>query len=91
VREVGKVLEIPDTTLDRVAKLLSHYDDIDRDTLGQAGFDPENVTHQHLARLASEIQDFPRHLSIHPGGFLLGHKPVRNLVPIENATMPAAR
>jgi len=87
VREVGKALSVPDTTLDRVAKLLSHYDDLDNDTLGQAGFDPENTTHQHLARLSSEIQDFPRHLSIHPGGFLLGHKSVRDLVPIENATM----
>jgi len=25
--------------------------------------------------LASELLDFPRHLSIHPGGFLLGHEP----------------
>jgi error-prone DNA polymerase len=88
IREVGKVLEVPDTTLDRVARLLSHYDDITRETLERAGFDPENSVHQHLARLAEEIQDFPRHLSIHPGGFLLGHKPVRRLVPIENATMP---
>jgi error-prone DNA polymerase len=32
--------------------------------------------------------DFPRHLSIHPGGFLLGHEPVHDLVPIENAAMP---
>jgi len=87
LREVGKALSVPDTTLDRVAKLLSHYGDIDNDTLGQAGFDPENTTHQHLARLSAEIQDFPRHLSIHPGGFLLGHKPVCDLVPIENATM----
>ena len=30
----------------------------------------------------------PRHLSIHPGGFVLGHEPVHDLVPIENATMP---
>ena len=37
---------------------------------------------------ATQIQDFPRHLSIHPGGFLLGHEPVHDLVPIENATMP---
>ncbi|MDH3446502.1 MAG: OB-fold nucleic acid binding domain-containing protein, partial [Deltaproteobacteria bacterium] len=28
------------------------------------------------------------HLSIHPGGFLLGHEPVHDIVPIENATMP---
>jgi len=40
-----------------------------------------------LTELATEIQDFPRHLSIHPGGFLLGHEPVHDLVPIENATM----
>src|SRR5262249_35204226 len=26
-------------------------------------------------------------LSIHPGGFLLGHEPVHDLVPIENGTM----
>src|SRR5262249_54953726 len=28
-----------------------------------------------------------RHLSIHPGGFLLGQEPVHDLVPVENATM----
>jgi error-prone DNA polymerase len=38
-------------------------------------------------RLAGEIEDMPRHLSIHPGGFLLGHEPVHNLVPVENASM----
>ena len=88
IREVGKALGVPDTTLDRVAKLLSHHEDISRETLDRAGFDPDNYVHLHLARLAAEIQDFPRHLSIHPGGFLLGHQPVRRLVPIENATMP---
>ena len=38
-----------------------------------------------LRRLVDEIQEVPRHLSIHPGGFLLGHEPVHDLVPIENA------
>jgi error-prone DNA polymerase len=87
VREVGKALDIPDTTLDRIARLLSHYDEITPGALAQAGLDLETPAHQHLVRLTTEIQDFPRHLSIHPGGFLLGHEPVRNLVPIENATM----
>ncbi|MBI2349334.1 MAG: error-prone DNA polymerase, partial [Deltaproteobacteria bacterium] len=54
----------------------------------QAGFDPEAPIHGHLLKLAGEILDFPRHLSIHPGGFLLGHEPVHDIVPIENATMP---
>jgi len=87
VRDVGKVLDIPDTTLDRVARLLSHYDDITPEGLKQAGFDIDTPAHHHLVRLTTELQDFPRHLSIHPGGFLLGHEPVRDLVPIENATM----
>jgi len=87
IREVGKALAVPDTTLDRVAKLLSHYDTITPEKLREAGFDGAASAHAHLARLAMEIQDFPRHLSIHPGGFLLGHEPVRDLVPIENATM----
>ncbi len=38
--------------------------------------------------MVREISDFPRHLSIHPGGFLLGSEPVMNLVPVENASMP---
>lgn len=38
--------------------------------------------------LARELIGFPRHLSIHPGGFLLGSEPVHRLVPIENGTMP---
>jgi error-prone DNA polymerase len=40
-----------------------------------------------LLDLVTQIQDFPRHVGIHPGGFLLGSVPVHDLVPIENATM----
>ena len=41
-----------------------------------------------LLKLCREILDFPRHLSIHPGGFILGSRPIAHLVPVENATMP---
>ncbi len=86
IREVGKVLEIPATGLDRLARQVSHGQ-WDADFIRQAGLDPENPALRHLDALVREIQDFPRHLSIHPGGFLLGHHPVHDLVPIENATM----
>ena len=88
VREVGKVLGVPETSLDRVSKILPAYGDVDPSAFAQAGLAPEHPTHQHLIRLASELLDFPRHLSIHPGGFLLGHEPVATIVPIENGTMP---
>ena len=88
VRDVGKALGLSETALDRVARLLAHYGGFDAEALRQAGLDPELPLHGHLLRLAGEILNFPRHLSIHPGGFLLGHEPVHDLVPIENATMP---
>jgi len=87
VRDVGKALGLPETSLDRLAKILSHYDGVTAQALRHAGLDPEIPVNQHLLRLSYEIQDFPRHLSIHPGGFLLGHEPVHDIVPIENATM----
>jgi error-prone DNA polymerase len=87
VRDVGKALGLSETSLDRLAKLLSHYDGPSVESLKEAGFDPETPAHQHLLRLAGAILDFPRHLGIHPGGFLLGHEPVHQIVPIENATM----
>ncbi|MEE8591505.1 MAG: error-prone DNA polymerase, partial [Spirochaetia bacterium] len=88
VRDVGKALGLPATTLDRVAKLLPHYGRELRPALEQTGLDLSNPMHRRLAELSEQILDFPRHLSIHPGGFLLGSDPVITFVPVENATMP---
>jgi len=88
LRDVGKALGIPQTALDRMAKLLGHYDtDVAGELLSHAGLDPQTPRNKHLLALCHEIADFPRHLSIHPGGFLLGDKEVDTLVPIEPATM----
>lgn len=87
IRDVGKVLGLQMTALDQLSKLHSWSDDTTEDMLRFAGLDPSADTVQHMLRLVGEILDFPRHLSIHPGGFLLGHEPVHTLVPIENATM----
>ncbi len=87
VRDVGKALGLSETTLDRVAKLLSHHAETSPAVFRQAGLDPGTPLHRHLLQLSNDILDAPRHLSIHPGGFLLGHEPVHDIVPIENATM----
>src|SRR4029077_9200962 len=88
LRDVGKTLGLSETALDRMAKLLSSYEPVRSEALAQIGIDSAGGLHEHLLRLSNEILDFPRHLSIHPGGFLLGHEPVHDMVPIENATMP---
>lgn len=88
LRDVGKALGLTEVAVERIVRHVSHYEAPSRQSFVDAGFDPENPVHSKLLQLTMEIQDMPRHLSIHPGGFLLGHEPVHNLVPIENATMP---
>ena len=87
VRDIGKALGIPETGLDRLARLLDYGGTVPPETLQAAGLDPEVPAHRHLLRLTTELVGLPRHLSIHPGGFLLGDHPVDEIVPIENATM----
>ena len=96
LRDVGKVLGLPEIALDRASKILSRRDDVagspgldvDATVIREAGLDPEAAVTKHLLTLTAQIQDFPRHLGIHPGGFLLGHEPVDTLCPVEKATMP---
>src|SRR5438132_870661 len=88
LRDVGKGLGFSETSLDRVAKVISSYEAISTEVFREMGLDPSQERHSQLLQLTNEILDFPRHLSIHPGGFLLGHEPVHDIVPIENATMP---
>jgi error-prone DNA polymerase len=87
IRDVGQALGVPETALDRLAKLTDRYAQDPAELLEQAGLDPRTPVHRHLLELVAEVQDFPRHLSIHPGGFLLGHEPVYEIVPVENAAM----
>ena len=90
VRDVGKVLGLSRTDLETATRLLRHRDDVlNPELLQEAGLDKDAPATHHLGSLASQILDFPRHLSIHPGGFLLGHRPVDEIVPIEPATMEA--
>ena len=87
IREVGKAFGIPEIALDHCAKLLPHWQgDLDV-VFREAGLDLPPHMRGHMVELTKEIVGFPRHLSIHPGGFLLGSDPVDTIVPIENATM----
>ena len=87
VRDVGKALGISEVSLDRLAKLVSGREDNLESAVQQSGIDEESELSELFVELVREILDFPRHLSIHPGGFLLGSEPVHDIVPVENATM----
>ena len=87
VRDLGKVLGIEVSTIERVVKFLGYRAESIEAAIAEAGCDLSLGVFRHLAELALELQHMPRHLSIHPGGFLLGAEPVSTVVPIENATM----
>ncbi|RZA06128.1 MAG: PHP domain-containing protein, partial [Proteobacteria bacterium] len=40
-----------------------------------------------VEKMVEELRGFPRHLSIHSGGFVLSHVPMTEIVPIEPARM----
>jgi error-prone DNA polymerase len=88
VREVGKVLGVAQSVIDRVARLHGHYaTELDAGMIAEAEVDAGEPLHAHWLRLSSELLNFPRHVATHPGGFLLGHEPIDGLVPIEPAAM----
>lgn len=87
MRDVGKALGIEVLTVERITQVMSTYQSTPLQRLQEVGFHPDLPLHRHWLHLTNEILGFPRHLGIHPGGFLLGHEPVSDLVPIENARM----
>ncbi len=88
VRDLGKALGFSAGAVDRLARRFSRDEPASDRSLQAAGWSPETPAVRHLIRLVGEIQGFPRHLSIHPGGFLLGREPVSTIVPVERAAMP---
>jgi len=90
LRDVGKALDLSLDQVDLLAKSLSWWDD--RAALSkrlvEAGFDPENRVVKQVVELTAELVGFPRHLSQHPGGFVIDNRRLSRLVPVENASMP---
>ncbi len=89
-RDVGKAMGLSLGQVDRLAKLLGTHDDLEGvgpEVLRQAGLDLSPAVKETL-RIARELQGFPRHLSIHVGGFLVTRRPLVETAPLEPAAMP---
>ena len=89
VRDVGRALGFD---LDRIEALSrsQHWFDgktIAPERLRENGFDPQAPLTRLWAELTGQLYGFPRHLSQHPGGFLIASENIADLVPVENAAM----
>ena len=91
LRDVGKALGLSLAQVDRLAKLLGAYEDLAAVTpeiLAQAGLDAAaSPAVRQTLLLSRELQGFPRHLSVHVGGFVITRRPLCETVPIEPAAM----
>ncbi|MGE3854433.1 MAG: PHP domain-containing protein, partial [Planctomycetota bacterium] len=89
LREVGKALGLSLDQVDRLAKLRHWHDSgpPGEQELRKAGIDLRDRRVKLTLQLAQEIAHFPRHLSIHVGGFVITRGPISDLVPVENAAM----
>lgn len=89
VRDVAKALGLPPDQINALADCCGRWSDdappLER--LREAGFDPHTPILHRVLTLTQQLIGFPRHLSQHPGGFVISEYPLDTLVPVENAAM----
>jgi len=89
IREVGKALGLTEDITTRLAKAgwgLGGERSF-QDLAEKEGFDPADHRLSLALELAAEIQDFPRHLATHVGGFVISRGPLTDMAVIGNAAM----
>ena len=91
IRDVGKALGFSLPQVERLSNLASSYrrdhEDWWERTVTAAGFPADHPRMGAFKELVRSIKAFPRHLSIHVGGFVISNLPIYRLVPIEPARM----
>jgi error-prone DNA polymerase len=89
IREVGKALGLPEDVTAALAKLTWMWDEegVTEKQAKELNLNLEDRRLQMVMHLARELMGAPRHLSQHPGGFVLTAAPLNDLVPIEPAAM----
>jgi error-prone DNA polymerase len=89
IREVGKVFGLSDDTVGALAGMLWGWSQsgVKEKEARKAGLDPDDPRLNRVMELADELIDTPRHLSQHPGGFLITRSRIDEVVPVENAKM----
>ena len=89
LRDMGRALGIDLDRIDAVSKGQQWWDGhgIAPDRLREQGFDPDAPVCRQWLALTRQLIGFPRHLSQHPGGFVIARDDISRLVPVENAAM----
>jgi len=89
IRDVGKALGLTEDVTAALADTVwgSWGEGLNDMQVRQAGLDPGNSMVGLAVELATELIEFPRHLSQHVGGYVLTQDRLDTYVPIGNAAM----
>ena len=99
LRDVGRVLQMPYTQVDKICKLIP-YNPANPLSLEEAkAAEPQFAQHikedeqvAYLVQLSQKLERLYRHASIHAGGIVIGREPLDTQVPLyqdKNALLPA--
>ncbi|WP_249206707.1 PHP domain-containing protein, partial [Gluconobacter cerinus] len=88
LRDVGKVMGLPEDLIRTLSGQIWGWGrKLETDTLMDTGIDLSDRRVRLTLDLARCLMGVPRHLSQHPGGFVLTHDRLDELVPVEPAAM----
>jgi error-prone DNA polymerase len=89
VRDVGKVLGLTEDVTGALASQVWGWseDGVESEHVAELGLNLQDRRLRMTLELARELIGFPRQLGTHPGGFVLTHDRLDDLVPIEPAAM----
>jgi DNA polymerase-3 subunit alpha len=87
IRDVGRVLNLPQTLVDKTAKMVPHHLGI---TIDKALLDEEfrkyyqsDESVRKLVDTARSIEGLPRHTSLHAAGVVISKEPLTEYVPLQ--------
>ncbi|MDP9808081.1 error-prone DNA polymerase [Rhizobium tibeticum] len=88
IRDVGKALGLPEDVIKALSSgMWSWSEEMPDRNIRELNLNPNDRRLALTPKLARQLMGAPRHLGQHPGGFVLTHDRLDDLVPIEPATM----
>ena len=88
IRDVGKALGLPEDLVKALSSgMWSWSEEISERNVRELNLNPDDRRLVLTLTLAQQLMGAPRHLGQHPGGFVLTHDRLDDLVPIEPASM----
>ncbi|MCS6327805.1 MAG: DNA polymerase III subunit alpha [Nitrospira sp.] len=90
IRDVGRVFEIPGTTVDTIAKLIpSQYSTIEQALTEETrlrALSESNTSVQALLTVSESLEGLARHVSTHAAGIVISQTPLLETVPLCRTT-----